>query len=860
MLNLDEIWRSHTEALGVHASRPDFRFDEDFYKLHYPELAKEDVAIDCATHFELHGKKEGRVPNAYQKIRAERPQIDKVILGLLTDEDLKDAVEKGQKDAAQLAYELMALPHSIDEKISDFSALHYTTQYPDVKDSGILPLYHFLLFGKREQRSSLRTLRRNFYQGDKPFDESKKTILLTVHEFTTTGAPLVGLELVKQAAQTHNVVVLSLQVGPLLERFRRECNCVFVTLMPHEEIDFVLRDVLSRVDYALCNSSDSSPFIRMMVSRGIPFGFYIHEYTQYSLPLHKTIHPCFYADFAIFSSENVRESWRGIMEDSGFDLDSCSTIIPQAQLKPGRVARKRYQDARDRIGRILGIDLGNRRLVYGAGSTHWRKGTDLFIMMAQIAHERDPEAVFVWIGDGMNHEDFHCGVWLEKQMVEAHVNEKGGYFHYVPGGDYYNDLVIASDALFLSSRMDPLPNVVLDAVKFDSDVILFENASGYDDETYKSQPRFHRVGYGRVDEAAKLATTLPRKSENLKRLDLSREDTDVLGDDQLFKRISTAFEAHLAKRRHFYLGEGEYDLPILFSERDDDKDYRVAERQKAWSLGRKTVWKSEAEARQVLQASDHPVHKSGVLIRYKEDLPQDLPDFSIHVHAYYTDDLYHDASSYGVYQRANNVVITTDQVKKANLIHKTMKDLDIKAEIVQVANQGRDILPFMQLFNDIETYGNDDIWAHVHQKKSFSSTPGGDTWRNFLLKILFGDKEKISNALLQMTDPEVGLVTPFDPYICGWFGSKRILPIYQKLVETPFPDHPILFPVGNMFWTRRAVVNQMNSYFGADYPWPNEPIANDGTVFHMIERLWPTAAYDSGHKSIFVSKPDQPRR
>ncbi len=858
MLNLDDTWRAYTEKLGVYEARPDFRFDLEFYKKQYPELAK--AEIDYAKHFATHGKKEGRVATAYQKIRSERPNIDAVIQDILIDEELSKAIAEGQEDAAQLAYELIALPHRIDEQLSDFSAAHYTTQYPDVKDSGILPLYHFLLFGKKEQRQSLRSLRRNFYAGDKAFDPAKKTILMTVHEFTTTGAPLVALELVKQASKTHNVVVLSLQAGPLLERFRRECHCVFVTFMPHEEIDFVMPDMVAKIDYALCNSTDSSPFIRMLVARGIPFGFYIHEYTQYSLPLHKTIHPTFYADYAIFSSENVRDSWRGIMEDSGFDVERCSTIIPQAELKPGRVSRKRYQAARDRIGRILGMELGNRRLIYGAGSTHWRKGTDLFILMAQIAHKHDPEAVFVWIGDGMNHEDFHCGVWLEKQMVEAHVNEKDGFFHYLPGGDYYKDLVIASDSLFLSSRMDPLPNVVLDAVKYDCDVVLFENASGYDDAAYEDQPRFHRVGYGRVDEAAETATKLSRKSENLKRLDLARDDGNSLDDDQLFHRISTALETHLDTRRHFYLGEGDYDLPVLFTERDDDKPYREAERQKAWSLGRKTVWKSEAEASKALQSSDHPVHKSGFIVRYEEDEPEDLPDFSIHVHAYYTDDLYHDANSYGVYKRANRVVITTDQVKKANTINEIMKDIGIKAEIVQVGNQGRDILPFMQLFYDIEAYGGDDIWAHVHQKKSFSSTPGGDVWRNFLLKILFGDKDKISNALLQMNDPEVGLVAPFDPFICGWFGSKRILPIYQKLVETPFPVHPILFPVGNMFWTRRSVVDQMNSYFGTDYPWPNEPIANDGTVFHLIERLWPTATYDSGHKSIFISKPDQPRR
>jgi len=52
----------------------------------------------------------------------------------------------------------------------------------------------------------------------------------------------------------------------------------------------------------------------------------------------------------------------------------------------------------------------------------------------------------------------------------------------------------------------------------------------------------------------------------------------------------------------------------------------------------------------------------------------------------------------------------------------------------------------------------------------------------------------------------------------------------------------------------------MNGLFGDDYPWPNEPIANDGTVFHMIERLWPAMAAKCNMRSIFLDKPDQPRR
>lgn len=858
VLDLDALWKSYTEATGVYDRRPDFRFDAVHYLKAYTEVA--DASLDALEHFQNYGKAEGRAGTLYQLVRQTHLDLDSLIAAILLPSELKDAVLAEQPDAAKLAYELMLLQGDIDERISEFSKRHYEIQYPDVKLANIAPLRHYLEFGRREGRISLANIRRNFFEGDRPYDPAKKTIIIGVHEFTTTGAPIVGLELVRQAAERFNVIVLSLVDGPLLETFRREAMCVFISFLPHEEIDFVLGAQMPTVEYALLNSADTSPFIKMLVGRGVPFGVYVHEYSQYSLPLHKTIFPSFYADFMIFSSENVRISWRGMHSDLGFDTDSCSTVIPQAELVTGMVTRTNYLAARERISKLIGQDLGHRKLVYGAGSVHWRKGTDLFILTAQMAHKRDPDAVFIWIGDGLNHEDFNSGVWLEKQMSEAQVNQPGSYFYFLPGGSYYRDLCIAADVMVLLSRMDPLPNVVFDAVKCDNDVVLFENASGFDDDAYASVPQLHKVGYGMLDEAADLTVALGRKVDRVLAVAEPEPDQSEPRGPNLFERVAGALESHLALRRHFYLGTGDYDLPVLFSEREIDKPFRKIERCKAWSNGRRTVWKSDSEAAGILAKSDHPVHRNSSILKYSANLPRDVPSFSMHVHAFYTFDLEHDLHAYLAFKLANRIVITTDSEKKSNAINSILKGLGGRAEIVVISNQGRDILPFMNLFREITKYGDDDVWGHVHQKKSLSSTPGGDVWRAFMLTNLLGKDDMISNAVTAMNDPQVGLVAPFDPYICGWFGSKRILPIYQPLVKTTFPDHPILFSVGNMFWTRKAVVAQMNSYFGLDFAWPNEPIANDGTVFHLIERLWPTATFESGLKSVFISKVDQPRR
>jgi lipopolysaccharide biosynthesis protein len=175
-------------------------------------------------------------------------------------------------------------------------------------------------------------------------------------------------------------------------------------------------------------------------------------------------------------------------------------------------------------------------------------------------------------------------------------------------------------------------------------------------------------------------------------------------------------------------------------------------------------------------------------------------------------------------------------------------------------NIGRDIMPFMRLFSDGAAGRDpDEVWCHIHLKKSVLTSAAGDIWKRFLLAILLGDDTHQSDAMMHIAAPGVGLVAPLDPYRFGWLENRNPLSrLAHRLPDTP-PAHPLLFPIGNMFWTRARVVQRMNALFGPAYPWPNEPLPNDGTEFHLIERLWPTVAAMEGLDSLFLEKADQPR-
>ena len=96
-------------------------------------------------------------------------------------------------------------------------------------------------------------------------------------------------------------------------------------------------------------------------------------------------------------------------------------------------------------------------------------------------------------------------------------------------------------------------------------------------------------------------------------------------------------------------------------------------------------------------------------------------------------------------------------------------------------------------------------------------------------------------------DEHLGLIFAEEPHLTDWSGN---LALAQKLavrvgLDQGFPPF-FEYPVGTMFWLRpRALKPLLDLELGWD-DYPEEPIANDGTILHALERLIPFAAESQG--------------
>ena len=119
----------------------------------------------------------------------------------------------------------------------------------------------------------------------------------------------------------------------------------------------------------------------------------------------------------------------------------------------------------------------NGFIVFGCGTTEWRKGPDLFINVAhRVVKEIGREDVyFYWIGSD--------AADLEQPGFEARIQQLGLDGHVAFLGEMVDprEYFLAGDVFLLTSREDPFPLVCLEAADCGLPIVCFESAGGMPD-------------------------------------------------------------------------------------------------------------------------------------------------------------------------------------------------------------------------------------------------------------------------------------------------------------------------------------------------------------------------------------------
>jgi glycosyltransferase involved in cell wall biosynthesis len=769
----------------------------------------------------------------------------------------------------------------------------YRAMYWDVEESGSDPWEHYAAFGKSEGRVGWLDLTRDLTV----LKPGRRTALVVCHDGSWTGAPILGFNLVRRLLEDSNVVALFYKPGPMMAACRQAgAMVVGPEVVPSGSLPTstsVFRRIVEVIDpqFAVVNSVESRHIARALAELYVPTITLIHEFSAYTRPRGAVTETAFWSGDTVFSTELTRDNARATDPPlSGIDFP----VIPQGRCdlpEADGADPRRSRDEAALIERALrppGFPFDGI-VILGVGTVQPRKGIDLFLECATRVRELAPHLPvrFVWIGTFDPESDPQYAGLLADQIRRADLAGSVSIIN-----DVANLLPAyhSADMLMVSSRLDPLPNVAIDALSEGLPVLCFDRATGIADILTRNGLGDACVAsYLSPESMARKVIELAGSADLRKRIGVesARIAAATFDMDRYFARLQGLLEREntRAAREHrdadtiAASGLVRFDF-VYVPEPYPEPAARVVRRYvRAWSSGifRRKPFPGFHPG---IYLADHGVDQPGEdpLADYiRAGRPPGSWDFRVltpsaspspaaaslriglHVHVHYPEQLA------GILERL------TDNETHVDLLISATSEQGREAALSQLANyqggavdvrlvpnRGRDIGPLLTEFADAIT-AQYDIIGHVHTKKTadVADTAVGEDWSRFLLENLLGGQARMADEILSRmsAEPDVGMVFPDDPNVIGWTANRAgAEALSLRLQLGCLPDDPV-FPVGSMFWARVAALRPL---FDLGLTWddyPEEPVPYDGTILHAMERVLPMVAAASGYTVLLSNVP-----
>lgn len=157
-----------------------------------------------------------------------------------------------------------------------------------------------------------------------------------------------------------------------------------------------------------------------------------------------------------------------------------------------------------------------------------------------------------------------------------------------------------------------------------------------------------------------------------------------------------------------------------------------------------------------------------------------------------------------------------------------------QANIFIFENRGRDVLPFLKIFQKIQALDYDSL-CKIHTKKSTHRSDGVE-WGKILRKRLFDGYDKVLNSFKK--DKKIGAyVSKGNLVDSSFIGlNKDNMQMTCDLLNVAYRED-FQIPIGTMFWCKPEAISQLTSKELKSKYFVIENGEIDGTFAHAIERM-----------------------
>lgn len=514
--------------------KPNADFDADFFQIYYRQSlmsGENPFAYYCR-----HADKAWCAPNA----KAMAQEVEALKRSTRFDaERIESALPREMKGVSPYLYYLTEGFRLGLRPSNHFDGRAYILEYPDIALAQINPLLHYDAQGSVEQRKAFAMTAVRVLPGKRAKYADRPTIIICSHEASRTGAPLVGLNLMRELHASFNIVAFLLRPGVLLDAFSEFAVEVVIAGDTRGDVDIALTRVVEthKPECAVLNSVEAVKLIDGLCRNGVGVITLIHDFAQYVRPAGLTAKAVTLSDLVVFPAELVRDATLNELRKLGLDAQPRNievrhqgrSMVPQVGPVP-----RRGSNGKSRLDARLKIKPNAPRplVVLGAGWVQPRKGVDLFIEAARITkNELGVDCRFVWVGANYHpEEDMGLSVYLADQIAKSGLQDVVVMVEEQANLQPFWD---ASDAFFMSSRLDPFPNVALDAISEGIPVVCFDGATGIAELARDWPEQVQAASYNDAATAARLIATMgarpktPPPAALIDRLSFSRYATYI---------------------------------------------------------------------------------------------------------------------------------------------------------------------------------------------------------------------------------------------------------------------------------------------------------------------------------------------
>jgi glycosyltransferase involved in cell wall biosynthesis len=782
-----------------------------------------------------------------------------------------------------------------------FDPSYYREKYHDIASGGTSPLLHYSAHGRREGRRGTSVVESiSFPRLER---RGKPIVLLILHEASRTGAPILGWNLARALSDRYRIVSLFLRGGVLEPHFAEISAAVVGPLTredwhPAEMSRLAERLIDSyRPVYAIANSVMTYSIVPSLAMQGVPTVALIHEFAANVRPVEHMRSMYDWASHVVFPAALVAEaSFRAFADlktRSGLHCISQG----QSQLPQTRPTSPRRRTLEVSTPSLPALADPDPFIVLGVGTAHIRKGLDLFISAASTVKRLRPQSNihFLWIGDGYDpakDTDYSC--YIAEQIVQSGLEDR---LTITPAVEELDPFYNRADVFFMCSRLDPQPNVGIDAVIRGIPTVCFEGASGTA-EVLGANPNTRRLVVPHLDThlAAVEICRLWEERKSLTALraavaDVGRRAFDMNAYVNQIDELGLAASNSTSADDLKVLLDADAIDPSLFLFPHEalplrgDLERGLILRWRLWNknegkfrrpyAGFNPQAYARAHVAECIDGGREPFahwlshgRPSGPWLR-RVFMPSALglkkgqsqrARVAMHGHFYYPDLAADLRRRLAQNTTRVDLFLTTDTEAKAQELRKMFGSYHASVSVITVVNRGRDVAPFITGLATEIIGGGYDVFGHVHGKRSLVvGSEIGDAWRKFLWDNLIGEEHRMLDLSVSIftDEPSVGLVFAEDPHLIAWNENRNVAEqLAIRMGISPPLDDFFDFPLGTMFWARPAALRPLFDLELSFDDFPEEPVPYDGTMLHALERLFPFIVKHAGFEVAGVRAPE----